>query len=174
MDYSPPGSSVHRISQAGIVQWVAISWSSWPRDQTRIPCNADDSLRHSLSELGFFSSPQPSSVWSHKDPKSTSQSIPSPYALILSKHMNPQVCVSSQVSSWTLDLFTQLRTGAAPRGRVQALRLEKANLTLSSTVRVPRSLTLSLFSLKLGTQALSCHPLTKLWPLSHLKSSQMC
>ena len=35
MDYSPPGSSVHGISQARILQWVAISFSrgsSWPRD----------------------------------------------------------------------------------------------------------------------------------------------
>ena len=60
MDYSPPGSSVHRISQAGIVQWVAIScsWgSSWPRGQTRISCNADDSLWHSLSECHSASFP---------------------------------------------------------------------------------------------------------------------
>ena len=36
MDYSPPGSSVHGISQARILEWVAISssrGSSWPRDQ---------------------------------------------------------------------------------------------------------------------------------------------
>ena len=27
MDHSPPGSSVHRISQARILEWVAISFS---------------------------------------------------------------------------------------------------------------------------------------------------
>ena len=27
MDYSLPGSSVHEISQAGILEWVAISFS---------------------------------------------------------------------------------------------------------------------------------------------------
>ena len=35
MDCSPPGSSVHGISQARIFEWVAISFSgatSWPRD----------------------------------------------------------------------------------------------------------------------------------------------
>ena len=35
MDYSPPGSSVHGILQAKIVEWVAIPFSggsSWPRD----------------------------------------------------------------------------------------------------------------------------------------------
>ena len=37
MDYSPPGSSVHGIFQARILEWVAISYSrgsSRPRDQT--------------------------------------------------------------------------------------------------------------------------------------------
>ena len=38
---SPPGSSVHGISQAGTLEWVAISssrGSSWTRDRTRISC----------------------------------------------------------------------------------------------------------------------------------------
>ena len=35
MDYSPSGSSVHRISQARILEWVAISSS---RDWTQVPC----------------------------------------------------------------------------------------------------------------------------------------
>ena len=41
MDCSPPGSSVHGISQARILEWVAMSYSresSWPRDQTQISC----------------------------------------------------------------------------------------------------------------------------------------
>ena len=41
MDYSPPGSSVHGILQARILEWVAISFSrgsSQPRDWTRISC----------------------------------------------------------------------------------------------------------------------------------------
>ena len=39
MDYSPPGSSVHWIFQARILEWLAISFSrgsSWPRDQTPV------------------------------------------------------------------------------------------------------------------------------------------
>ena len=43
MDYSPTGSSVHGISQARILEWVAVSFSrasSWPRDQTQISCLA--------------------------------------------------------------------------------------------------------------------------------------
>ena len=41
MDRSPRGPSVHGISQAGILEWVAISFSresSRPRDQTCISC----------------------------------------------------------------------------------------------------------------------------------------
>ena len=39
MGCSPPGSSVHRILQAGILEWVTVSssrGSSWPRDQSII------------------------------------------------------------------------------------------------------------------------------------------
>ena len=39
LDYSLPGSSVHGILQARILEWVAISFSrgsSWPRDQTQV------------------------------------------------------------------------------------------------------------------------------------------
>ena len=43
MDSSPPGSSVHGIFQARILEWVAISFSRgscWPRDWTRVSCIA--------------------------------------------------------------------------------------------------------------------------------------
>ena len=43
MDCSPPGSSVYGISQARILEWVAISFSrksSRPRDLTRVSCVA--------------------------------------------------------------------------------------------------------------------------------------
>ena len=39
MDYSPPGSSVHGMLQARILEWVAMpssKWSSQPRDWTRV------------------------------------------------------------------------------------------------------------------------------------------
>ena len=42
-DCSPPGSSVHEIFQARILEWAAISssrGSSRPRDQTRVSCTA--------------------------------------------------------------------------------------------------------------------------------------
>ena len=47
MDYSPPGSSVHGILLAKILEWVALPssrGSSWPRDRTQVPwvsCIAD-------------------------------------------------------------------------------------------------------------------------------------
>ena len=43
MDCSPPGSSVHGILQARILEWVAISssrGSSWPRDRTHASCSS--------------------------------------------------------------------------------------------------------------------------------------
>ena len=42
IDYSLPGSSVHGILQARILEWVAIPFSkgfSQPRDQTHISCS---------------------------------------------------------------------------------------------------------------------------------------
>ena len=52
MSYSPPGSSVHGISQARILEWVGISFSrgsSWPRDQTCISCTGRWILYHCAS-----------------------------------------------------------------------------------------------------------------------------
>ena len=43
MDSCPPGSSVHGISQARILEWLAISYfrgSFQPRDQTQVSCIA--------------------------------------------------------------------------------------------------------------------------------------
>ena len=43
VDCSPPGSSVHGIFQARVLEWVAISFSresSWPRAQTWVSCTA--------------------------------------------------------------------------------------------------------------------------------------
>ena len=49
MDCSPPGSSVHEISLARILEWVTISFSrgsSWPRDWTQISCTSGQILYH--------------------------------------------------------------------------------------------------------------------------------
>ena len=44
MDYSLPGSSVHGIFQARVLEWIATSFSSessWPRDWTLVSCIVD-------------------------------------------------------------------------------------------------------------------------------------
>ena len=49
MDCSPPGFSVHRISQARILEWVAMSFSrgsSQPRDRICISCISRGILYH--------------------------------------------------------------------------------------------------------------------------------
>ena len=49
MDYNPPGSSVHGILQARILEWVAMSssrGSSQPRDWTWISCIAGGFFTH--------------------------------------------------------------------------------------------------------------------------------
>ena len=46
-DHSPPGSSVHGILQARILEWIAYPFSrgsSWPRDWTSVSFTAMDSL----------------------------------------------------------------------------------------------------------------------------------
>ena len=49
MDCSPPGSSVHGIFQARILEWVVISFSkgsSWPMDRTHVSCIGRQILHH--------------------------------------------------------------------------------------------------------------------------------
>ena len=49
VDCSPPGSSVHGISQVRILECIAISFSkgsSWPGDQTRLSCTGRRILYH--------------------------------------------------------------------------------------------------------------------------------
>ena len=58
MDCSLSGSSVHRILQARIREWVAISFSrgsSWPRDQTLIPCIGRWILYHWATRQAYHS-----------------------------------------------------------------------------------------------------------------------
>ena len=57
MDYSPPGSSVHGISQAKILEWIAISLSRgsyWTRNLTCISCTG----RHWFIPLSHQRSPR--------------------------------------------------------------------------------------------------------------------
>ena len=69
MDCSPPGSSVHGILQARILEWVAIPFSrgsSQPRDQIQISCIAGE----------FFI------IWTTKQKQNLSRSKTSSGALI--------------------------------------------------------------------------------------------
>ena len=63
MDCSPPGSSVHGISQAWILEWVAISSSgrsSRPRDWTHIFCiGRPDLYQWATREARYKTKPQP-------------------------------------------------------------------------------------------------------------------
>ena len=61
MDCSPPGSSVHVISQARILEWVAISFSRrsfCPRDWICVSCIGRQILYHwaTWEELNFITS----------------------------------------------------------------------------------------------------------------------
>ena len=63
MDCSPPGFSVHRIPQARILEWVAISFSrgsSWPRDWTCFSCIAGRffTAEPPRNPMGWIVSPQ--------------------------------------------------------------------------------------------------------------------
>ena len=56
MDCSPPGSSVHGISQARILEWVTTSFSrgsSWPRDQTWVSCIGRPLLYHWVTRKAY-------------------------------------------------------------------------------------------------------------------------
>ena len=64
VDYSLPDSSVHRILQTRILEWVAIPFSkgsSHPKDQTQISCIAGQIL-DSLSHQGSPCSASNSSI----------------------------------------------------------------------------------------------------------------
>ena len=63
MDYSPPGSSVHGISQPRLVEWVAICFSSgsfWHRGQIIVSCTGSLPLSHQgrtkRANFNFFKS----------------------------------------------------------------------------------------------------------------------
>ena len=61
MDCSPPGSSVHGISQARILEWIAVSfWGSFlPRDQTHVSCIGRQILNHWVTKEDPSHDPEP-------------------------------------------------------------------------------------------------------------------
>ena len=71
-DCSPPGSSVHGILQARILEWVAIALSresSQPRDQTQVSCIAgtEGGKMEAVTDFLFLGSKiTADGDWSHK------------------------------------------------------------------------------------------------------------
>ena len=66
MDCSLPGSSVHGICQAGILDWGAISFSrgsSWPRDQTWVSCIGRQFLYHWASRSKLWEIVEDRRAW---------------------------------------------------------------------------------------------------------------
>ena len=88
MDYSLPDSSVHGISQARTLEWVAIPFSrgsSWPRNRAQISCMAGR----------FFN------VWSIKEAQPMGRSIEC--YLPLSTYLNH--CFGKNFKSSTIIMF---------------------------------------------------------------------
>ena len=95
MDCSPPGSSVHGISQARILEWVAISFSrgsSWPRDQTHVFCIAGGffTIWATCLLLLFSHLVLSNSLWSHE----------LQYAKLPHPSPSPGACSNSCSLSW--------------------------------------------------------------------------
>ena len=65
MDCSPPGSSIHGLSQASILEWITISISRgsfWPRDLTYISCIGRQILYHWATKEAIIC------IWCYKFP----------------------------------------------------------------------------------------------------------
>ena len=102
MDCSPPGSSVHEILQARILEWFAMPFSrgsSWPRDRTCISC---------VSCIGR----QILYHWRHRG---SPRSHPSAFQLLefcccclLSCYLWPHPCMHEKKRAWKRITFTIL------------------------------------------------------------------
>ena len=80
VDCSPPGSSVNGISQARILEWVAISFSRGSfqlRDWTQVSCR-------------FFT------TWATREDQSSTRSQTNPQHAWISRHQNPRCQSLSQ------------------------------------------------------------------------------
>ena len=109
MDYSPPGSSVHGISQARILEWGAISFSrgsSWPRDWTNSLALQIDSLQPShqgspLCKLLLLLS-RFSRVWLCATPQTAAYQAPPSLGFSRQEHWSGLPFPSLYVSSFYL------------------------------------------------------------------------
>ena len=109
MHCSPPGSSVHGISQARTQEWVAISFSrrsSWPRNWTQVSCIAG----------GFLTNE--SKYWSYQFWEGHNSSINKIY------HKEPPLC--------TVQLFTWLVSTYHFTTVLKCLKLCRLNLVMNT------------------------------------------
>ena len=112
MDCVPPGSSVHGILQARILEWVVMPssrGSSPPRDQTQVPC-----LLH--WQMGSLS------LVSHRNPKRTPAAAPVAAAAAKSLQSCPTLCDPTDSSP----------SGSAIPGILQARTLEWVAISFSN------------------------------------------
>ena len=85
-----PGSSVYGISQAGILQWVAISsfrGSSWPRDWTHISCVSCIAGRFFTTEWPNNSNHKPTPVLGEEATLLQGLSLHAPHPLLFSEKL---------------------------------------------------------------------------------------
>ena len=116
LDCSPLVSSVHRIFQARILEWVAISYSrrsSQPRDPTRISCVS--------CSAGDLPNPKIQPV-SPVSPALQEDSLPAgpsgPEALLVIKSLEPYL-VSAHLPSWGRSGPSSLKASAKLEGSCQ-------------------------------------------------------
>ena len=78
MDRSPPGSSVHGVLQAKILEWIAISFSRgsyWPRDRTWVSCIAGRLFTVWATREALRSWAGPENSWLYNNPQIYSTAI---------------------------------------------------------------------------------------------------
>ena len=110
VDCNPPGSSVHGISQARIVEWVVILFSrgsSCPRAQTHVSCLAGRSFTtESLGTLNCSLGESKAREWRSAPSEQTVH-------LLLHQRRHPgfisSKCVSLKIKLWWLSVYLLLR-----------------------------------------------------------------
>ena len=112
MDCSSPGSSGHRIFQARILEWVAISYSrssSQPRDQTcvsgiageffTLPPNLRSDLKSaSRCSVGYFTEHNTFIIFPVEGSVQAAIRVGSGFTLLMSRSQGPASCLTSHHS----------------------------------------------------------------------------
>ena len=110
MDCSPPGSSVHGILQARILEWVAIPssrGSSQPRNRTGISCIC----RQILYQLSYQGRPQPPAVPQSNSGLSVSPRNASTGVFSFGERFKIAVCSLSKLMTFVTTLGAHLPAG---------------------------------------------------------------